>query len=377
MIYFDNAATTFPKPDVVLEKTFDFAKNHCANPGRSAHNMSVISSRAVYECREAICELINGDDISNVAFTKNCTEALNIGLFSALDDGDDVISSVLEHNSIIRVLEHLKKTKNITVTYLRPNQDMEIRAEDVRANIKKNTKLIALCHANNLVGTVNEIEEIGKIARDNNILFLLDAAQSIGKIDIDVKKMNIDILCAPGHKALFGLSGTGFIYAGKNIKLSPILYGGTGSFSDEINEVEIMPDKLETGTVNVVGIKSMLEGIKFIKNEGIDTIFEKENEMTKYFIQRLSTVRDVIIYTPNNNMLSSIVSFNIKNRDSSLICSILNYKYNIAVRGGLHCNPFGHEFLNTLETGFVRASLSYFNTKEEIDYFTNSLNILD
>ena len=331
MIYFDNAATTFPKPDVVLERTFDFAKNHCANPGRSAHNMSVISSRAVYECREAICELINGDDISNVAFTKNCTEALNIGLFSALDDGDDVISSVLEHNSIIRVLEHLKKTKNITVTYLKPNQDMEIRAEDVSANIKKNTRLIALCHANNLVGSVNEIEEIGKIARDNNILFLLDAAQSIGKIDIDVKKMNIDILCAPGHKALFGLSGTGFIYAGRNVKLSPILYGGTGSFSDEINEIEIMPDKLETGTVNVVGIKSMLEGIKFIKNEGIENIFEKENEMTKYFIQRLSTVRDVIIYTPNNNMLSSIVSFNIKNRDSSLICSILNYKYNICL----------------------------------------------
>ena len=217
-----------------------------------------------------------------------------------------MISSVLEHNSIIRVLKHLKKTKNITVTYLRPNQDMLIRAEDVRANIKKNTKLIALCHANNLVGTVNEIEKIGKVARDNNILFLLDAAQSIGKIDIDVKKMNIDILCAPGHKALFGLSGTGFIYAGKNVKLSPILYGGTGSFSDEINEIEIMPDKLETGTVNVVGIKSMLEGIKFIKKEGIDAIFEKENEMTKYFIQRLSTVRDVIIYTPNNNVLSSI-----------------------------------------------------------------------
>jgi len=349
MIYFDNAATTFPKPDIVLERTFDFAKNHCANPGRSAHNMSVISSRVVYECREAICELINGDDISNVAFTKNCTEALNIGLLSALGDGDDVISSVLEHNSIIRVLEHLKKY----------------------------TKLIALCHANNLVGTVNEIEKIGKVARDNNILFLLDAAQSIGKIDIDVKKMNIDILCAPGHKALFGLSGTGFIYAGKNVKLSPILYGGTGSFSDEINEIEIMPDKLETGTVNVVGIKSMLEGIKFIKKEGIDAIFEKENEMTKYFIQRLSTVRDVIIYTPNNNVLSSIVSFNIKNKDSSLICSSLNYKYDIAVRGGLHCNPFGHEFLDTLESGFVRASLSYFNTKEEIDYFTNSLNILD
>ena len=189
--------------------------------------------------------------------------------------------------------------------------------------------------------------------------------------------MNIDILCAPGHKALFGLSGTGFIYAGKNVKLSPILYGGTGSFSDEINEIEIMPDKLETGTVNVVGIKSMLEGIKFIKKEGIDAIFEKENEMTKYFIQRLSTVRDVIIYTPNNNVLSSIVSFNIKNKDSSLICSSLNYKYDVAVRGGLHCNPFGHEFLDTLESGFVRASLSYFNTKEEIDYFTNSLNILD
>lgn len=376
MIYFDNAATTFPKPDIVLEKTFDFAKNHCANPGRSAHNMSVISSRTVYECREAICDLINGDEIENIAFTKNCTEALNIGLFSAIDDGDDVISSVLEHNSIIRVLEHLKKTKNITVSYLQPNEDMIITAENVKKNIKKNTKLIAICHANNLIGTVNEVQEIGKVARENKILFLLDVAQSIGKIKIDVQKMNIDILCAPGHKALFGLSGTGFIYASKNIKLRPILYGGTGSFSDEVNDIEIMPDKLETGTVNVVGIKSMLEGIRYINNIEIDNIFEKENDMTKYFLSKMSCIKDAFIYTPNNDILSSIVSFNIKDKDSSLICSSLNYKYDIAVRGGLHCNPLGHKFLSTIDSGFIRASLSYFNTKDEIDYFTNSLKIL-
>lgn len=373
MIYFDNGATTFPKPDVVLQNTFEFAKNTCANPGRSAHKMGVSSSMVVYECREKIADIFGIDDVNRIAFTKNCSEALNIGLFSAINENDHVITSVLEHNSIIRALEYMKTTKNIEVTYIDPDENLIITKDMVQNNIKSNTKLIALCHANNIVGTFNEIEDIGALAKSYDILFLVDVAQSAGKKQIDVKKMNINILCAPGHKSLFGLSGTGFIYADTKVNLKPILYGGTGSFSDDVNQPSIMPDMLETGTLNVVGIKSMLEGIKWINSIGIDNISKKENELTHYMIDELSKIDDVIIYTPKNDELASIVSINIKDMDSSFVTAMLDSKYDIAVRGGVHCNPKGHLFIGTLQRGFVRASISYFNTKNEVDIFVDAI----
>lgn len=371
MVYFDNGATTFPKPDGVLESTFEFARTMCANPGRSAHKMGVLSSRVVFDCRDAIRNMLNIDDVNNIAFTKNCSEALNIGLFSSIEENDHVITTVFEHNSIIRVLEHLKKTKNITVTYVEPDENLSVTSKIIEKEIKQNTKLIAMCHANNIIGTVNDIEEIGQLAKRKNIKFLLDAAQSIGKKAIDVKKMNIDILCAPGHKSLYGMTGTGFIYSFE--KLSPIIYGGTGSFSDDVNQPSIMPDMLETGTLNVVGIKSMLEGIKWIKNIGIEEISKRENELTHYLLDELAKIDDVIVYTPRNENLASIISLNIKDMDSSYVTAILNSKYEIAVRGGVHCNPMGHRYLGTIKSGFVRASISYFNTKKEADIFVNAI----
>jgi cysteine desulfurase family protein len=374
MIYFDNAATTFPKPDIVLQNTFEFAKLHCANPGRSAHKIGVLSSKVVYECREKIGAMFNISDINKIAFTKNCSEALNIGLFSTIKENDHIITSVLEHNSIIRPLEYLKKEKNIDITYLEPNENMIITKDIVEKNIKNNTKLIALCHANNIVGTFNDIEDIGQLAKEKNILFLVDVAQSAGKKNIDVQKMNIDILCSPGHKSLFSLSGTGFIYANEKLHLKPILYGGTGSFSDDTNQPNIMPDMLETGTLNVVGIKSMLEGINWINSIGIDAISKKESELTHYMISQLSKINNIIIYTPKNEELAGIISINIKDMDSSFVTAILDSKYDIAVRGGVHCNPKGHLFIGTLQSGFVRASISYFNTKNEVDIFVNAIN---
>lgn len=374
MIYFDNGATTFPKPEEVIENTFSFIRTSCANPGRSAHNMSIESSRQVFECRFELANMFNIQDPTQIAFTKNCSEALNIGLMSVIDEGDHVITSVFEHNSVIRVLEKLKTTKNIEITYLEPNENLVVTSDMVQENIRENTKLIALCHANNLLGTIFDIEAIGQIAKENNVLFLVDIAQTAGKKQVDVEKMNIDILCAPGHKGLYGFSGTGFIYANEKVKLEPILYGGTGSFSDSVYQPEIMPDRLESGTLNIVGIKSMLEGIRWVNKVGVDAISAKENALSKYIIRKLKEIDDIIVYTPLNDELAGIVSFNINNVDSSIVAGMLDIRYNIALRGGLHCNPLGHRYLGTLESGFVRVSLSYFNNMHEADKFITAIN---
>ena len=373
MIYFDNAATTFPKPKKVIENTFSFIRTSCANPGRAAHHMSIESSRQVFECRFELANMFNISDPTSIAFTKNCSEALNIGLSCAISENDHIISTVFEHNSVIRMLERLKLTKNIQVTYIKPDENLIVTADMIEKNIKKTTKLIAVCHANNLVGTICDIESIGKIAKKHNILFLVDAAQTAGKKEIDVDKMNIDILCSAGHKSLYGFSGTGFIYASKRVKIEPLLYGGTGSFSDSVYQPDIMPDILETGTLNIVGIKSLLEGVKWINKVGIDTIFSEENQLSKYIIKKLKEIDKIRVYTPLNDELSGIISFNIDNMDSSIVAGLLDIEHNIAVRGGLHCNPLGHRYLGTLERGFVRASLSYFNNINEADKFVSAI----
>lgn len=373
MIYLDNAATTFPKPEQVINNTFDFAKNLGANPGRAAHKMSVATAKEVYGARENIAGLINAKDEMDIAFTKNCTEALNLGLFANVKEGFHVISSVFEHNSIIRVLEHYKKTRNITVTYLEPENDGVLNADDVLPFIKKDTSLIALNHANNLIGTYNDIQSIGKLASEKGILFLVDAAQSIGKKQIDVQKMHIDLLCAPGHKSLFGLSGTGFIYYSKNANKEPMFRGGTGSFSNETIQPTLMPDMIEAGTVNFVGIKSVKEGIDFINETTIEKIENRENNLTKYILEEFAKIENVKLYTPKNTSLAGIVLFNIANKDCSEVAAILNEKYDIAVRSGLHCNPYGHKYLGTIDSAAVRASLSYFNTLDDADNFIKAV----
>lgn len=373
MIYLDNAATTFPKPESVIKETFDFAQNLAANPGRSAHDMSVATARQVYECRCEIADLIGAKNELSTAFTKNCTEALNIGLSANVPKGMHVITSVLEHNSIVRELEHYKNEREITVTYLRPGANGVLTADDVKPHIGNNTCLIAVNHANNLTGTYNDIESIGKLANEMGIFFLVDAAQSIGKKNIDVQKFHIDVLCAPGHKSLFGLSGTGFIYLSDYAAKEPILRGGTGSFSDEVEQPDILPDMLEAGTVNFVGIKSLLEGIKYVKSETIEKISQKENALTHYMIDSLADLKNVRLYTPNNDELAGIVLLNIDGLDSSEVAAILNEKYAIAVRSGLHCNPYGHKFLHSIKSGAVRASVSYLNTLDDADAFIKAI----
>lgn len=368
MIYFDNAATTFPKPESVLDKMYEYQKKFCANPGRSAHKISIISAKVVLDARLKIAQLFGLKEPMNVIFTKNCTESLNIALLGSIKQNEHIITTVMEHNSIVRVLEHLKKTRNIDVTYLKPDINGQISPESIENAVTEKTSMIALAHSNNLTGAVNDLNKIGEIAKKYKLLFLVDAAQSAGKIPIDVNAMNINYLCFPGHKSLFGPQGTGALCINTDKLPSPLTFGGTGSFSDMTGYIDMTPDRYETGTLNSPGICGLAAGIDFVSSIGIENIRKKEEALTKSLKDKLSSIDNINLYAENLASNCGIVSFNIKGCSSSQTAMKLN-DYDVCIRGGLHCNPLGHRFLGTLEKGVCRASLSYFNTEAEVTEF--------
>lgn len=368
MVYFDNAATTFPKPDEVYDAIMKSMKEYGANPGRSGHKLALRMGREIYETRELLAKLFNIDNPMNVVFTSNCTESLNLAIKGILQRGDHVITSSMEHNSILRPLSSLEK-EGVELTIVKGDRKGRIDAKDISKNIKNNTKLIAITHVSNLTGTIMPIEEIGKLAWKNGIYFLVDAAQSAGVYDIDVKKMNIDMLAFPGHKGLLGPQGTGGLYVREGIALKEIKQGGTGSLSHMLEQPDILPDRYESGTLNGPGIVGLGAGIKYIMKTGIENIRKHEEELTKHFIEGISKIDKVKAYGPLNvEEQGAVVSINIGDEDSSEISYILDEKYDIEVRPGLHCAPLAHKTIGTFEQGVVRFSFGPFNTHEEIDY---------
>ncbi|NLX61404.1 MAG: aminotransferase class V-fold PLP-dependent enzyme [Tissierellia bacterium] len=368
MIYFDNGATTFPKPDIVYDAVMKAMKEYGANPGRSGHKLAIRMGREIYETRELLAKLFNIDNPMNIIFTYNCTESLNLAIKGILSKGDHVITSSMEHNSVLRPLFSLEK-EGVELTIVNANPEGKIRVEDIVINIKDNTKLIVITHVSNLTGTIMPIEEIGKIAREKGIYFLVDAAQSAGVYDIDVKRMNIDMLAFPGHKGLLGPQGTGGLYIREGLLLKEIKQGGTGSFSHVLDQPDIFPDRYESGTLNGPGIIGLGAGVKYIFNRGIENIRKHEEELTKHFLEGLSKIDKVKIYGPlNEKEQGAVVSINIGNEDSSDISFILDEKYDIQVRPGLHCAPLAHKTIGTFEQGVVRFSFGPFNTHDELDY---------
>ncbi len=368
MIYFDNGATTFPKPDIVYDAVMKAMKEYGANPGRSGHKLAIRMGREIYETRELLAKLFNIDNPMNIIFTYNCTESLNLAIKGILSKGDHVITSSMEHNSVLRPLFSLEK-EGVELTIVNANPEGKIRVEDIVINIKDNTKLIVITHVSNLTGTIMPIEEIGKIAREKGIYFLVDAAQSAGVYDIDVKRMNIDMLAFPGHKGLLGPQGTGGLYIREGLLLKEIKQGGTGSFSHVLDQPDIFPDRYESGTLNGPGIIGLGAGVKYIFNRGIENIRKHEEELTKHFLEGLSKIDKVKIYGPlNEKEQGAVVSINIGNEDSSEISFILDEKYDIQVRPGLHCAPLAHKTIGTFEQGVVRFSFGPFNTHDELDY---------
>lgn len=369
MIYFDNAATTFPKPESVIEKTIDFMRTKAANPGRSGHKMALEAGRVLFEARLEIAQLMNIENPMNVVFTKNATESINIGIKGYAKEGMHIISSGMEHNSVSRPIVALE-SQGISHTFVRCDSEGFLDLEELENSFTDKTGLVAVTHASNVTGTVNDIMKIGAICKAHNVPLLVDCAQSAGVFDIDVQKMNIAILCAPGHKGLYGPMGTGFIYVREDISLRPLMQGGSGSKSESLIHPDIMPDKLESGTANAVGIAGLLEGIRYIQHIGISNIRQHEQELVELCIKGLKQYKNVKIYGPEDfTKRCGVVSFNIGNAPSTDISYILDSEFDIEVRSGLHCAALSHQTLETVDQGVIRASFSYFNTKQEVEEF--------
>ncbi|HHW32395.1 MAG TPA: aminotransferase class V-fold PLP-dependent enzyme [Clostridiaceae bacterium] len=375
MVYLDNAATSFPKPEEVYTAIDKCLREFCANPGRGGHRMALASARAVMEAREEISQFFNIDDPLRICFTKNATEALNIAIKSFLSAGDHVITTCMEHNSVIRPLKGLEKDKGIELTILEEDDPYGlISPEAFRKAIKENTKLIISTLSSNVNGIIMPVKEIGRIAREHNIVFLLDASQGAGTIGIDVKEMNIDLLAFPGHKGLLGPQGTGGLYVRQGLSVKTLLEGGTGSSSIKLIQPQDMPDYLESGTLNTPGIIGLGAGIRFIRRLGIDYIRSHKNNLVKNLVNGIKDIKGIKLYSSDdyeNN--SGIVALNIGNVNSNQVSYELDKNFDIATRGGLHCSPLAHKKLATLEQGIVRLSVGVFNTVEEIKYTINAL----
>lgn len=367
MIYFDNAATSFPKPNIVYKKIMEAMSEYGANPGRSGHKLALRTSREMFETRNLLANLFNIKDPMNIIFTFNCTESLNIGIKGLLESGDHVITTSMEHNSVLRPIKELEKT-GIEATIVKANILGEISPQDIKKAIKANTKLIIITHISNLTGTIMPIKEIGRIAKEKGIYFMVDGAQSAGVYDIDVEEMNIDILAFPGHKGLLGPQGTGGLYIGEDIDLKGIFQGGTGSDSESILQPNMRPDKYESGTLNGPGIIGLGAGIAYIMDRGVHNICKHEEDLSKFFLEEAQKIDGIKLYGPlDEKKRGGVITLNIRDIDSSEISYILDEKYNIAVRGGLHCAPLAHETIGSFKQGAVRFSFGPFNTLEEVE----------
>ncbi len=370
MIYFDNAATGGYKPQNVLETAIGVMKYLLANPGRSGHRLSRRGAEFVYSARKRLSKFFNNGCIEKVIFTKNCSEALNMSILGSLKQGDKVITTIFEHNSVLRPLFSLRDKNFISLTIIAPENKEFITKSDVEKHFDKNTKAVIVNHASNVTGATCEVEKIGEFLKDKNCLFIVDGAQSAGHVKIDMINQNIDILCLAGHKGLYAISGSGVLLMQKNVDIDNVFSGGTGTESFNPHQPTCYPEKLEVGTLNLASICSLEEGIRYIE-KSLDFIGETLENLTKYLIDNLAHINGVTIYSSANKV--GIVSFSIKYISSIEISEILSSRYDICVRGGFHCAPLVHRFLKTDDDGLTRISLSPHNTKKEIDFFINAL----
>jgi len=362
MIYLDNAATSFIKPRCVYETTINAMVRNSANAGRGGYNVSISSNEILYNTRENLARLFNIKNPERISFCYNTTHALNSGIKGVLSYGDHVIISSMEHNSVLRPIKALEKQKRISVSIVQANDKGEIDEETINHHIRPNTKLICMTHSSNVCGSITDINKISEIAHNHNALFMVDSAQSAGVLDIDAS--NLDLLAFPGHKGLMGPMGTGGLYVRDGLELNSIIEGGTGSLSESPYQPEFMPDRLESGTQNIPAIAGLGSAVEFILKTGIKNIREREEYLLKIFEERIKEIKNVTIYGSDNK--TSICALNIKNADCVEVAGILNERYDIAVRAGLHCSSLAHKTLGTDKTGCVRFSFGYFNTEEEI-----------
>lgn len=365
MIYFDNGATSFPKPRNVIKGITDASIYYSFNSGRGGYAQSLKAAEKIYDVREKIGKMFSFP-ASNIVFTKNCTEALNIAIKGSVKKGEHVIISSLEHNSVIRVVHKLFIDNIIDYDIAAFSFDENETLNNFKRLIKPNTSLIVCMHSSNVFGVTFPIAKIGRLCREKGIRFIVDGAQGAGVMDINAVRDHIDILCAPGHKCLFGPMGTGFMAVQDNVVLDSLLQGGTGSKSALLTQPEFLPDKFESGTLNNPGIIALGRGIDFVNSKGIESIYKHEMRMASGVYTSLSKIDGVKLYTPNPGAINSvpIISFNYKDYSSEKIAAFLADNQ-ICVRAGMHCSPLAHKHFRTMDTGTVRISFGYFNTDAE------------
>jgi cysteine desulfurase family protein len=369
-IYFDNAATSHPKPDQVIQAAVRFLKKIGANPGRSGHRLSIEAARIVFETRELAARLFGVRDSSRIVFGLNATEAINQGLFGVLRSGDHVITSSMEHNSVMRPLRAMEKA-GVELTIIPCSSEGLLDPEDAKRAIHKNTKMIVLNHGSNVTGTLQPIADLGALCQSAGLLFFVDAAQTAGAVLIDAERDHIDLLAFTGHKSLFGPQGTGGLIIGERIdekQLVPLKRGGTGSRSEFEDQPDFLPDLCESGTPNTVGLAGLRAGLEFILEEGVEKIRAQEIALMESLLQGLREIPGITIYGPAHaHRQIAIVSFNVKDVPPATVSAVLDERFGVLCRPGLHCSPSSHKTIGTFPQGTVRFSLSCLNTPKEVE----------
>lgn len=374
MIYLDNAATSFPKPESVYQALDQFGRQSLANPGRAGHKMALASERLLDDTRHLLNQFLRGEGPERFIFTLNCTDALNMAFKGVLSNGDHVITTDLEHNSVSRPLRAMELAGRITLTRIRATSIGLVEPDEVRRAITTKTRLIALTHASNVIGTIQPITEVGKIAREHNLMFLVDAAQTAGVVPIDIREANIDLLAFPGHKCLLGPTGTGALYAGSRAVIRAWREGGTGGDSSSETQPREYPYFLEGGTPNVLGVAGLAAGVTYVRERGIDNIRKHETELVERLRGRLGESSGYEVFgTANPAQRVGTLSFRSDVLPAMEIGAILDQSFEIAVRPGLHCAPYIHRSLGTFPDGAVRVSPGPFSTKDDIDCLTRAL----
>ena len=375
MLYFDNAATTLRKPDRVIQAVTE-AMCSLGNSGRGAHDGALSAARIIYDTRAALAELFGAGNPAQIAFTANATQALNIAIKGLLNPGDHVITTALEHNSVLRPLYEMEE-RGVDVTILSADPMGNLRYEDFEKEIRPNTKAIITTHGSNLTGNLLDIQRIGEIAQQHDLIYLVDASQTAGVFPIDVQRMHIDILCFTGHKGLLGPQGTGGIYVREGVTIRPLHSGGSGVQTYQRRHPSQMPTALEAGTLNGHGIAGLGAALRYIQETGLDIIRQKEQDLMWAFYTQVRQIPGITIYGDfRSKNRCPIISLNIRDYDSGEISDVLSSQYGIATRPGAHCAPLLHGALGTVEKGAVRFSFSHYNTMEEINIAISALREL-
>lgn len=374
IVYLDHAATSWPKPPEVFEAMRKAMEEAAANPGRGSHRMAVKASRVLYGTRRTLADLFGVKNPNDIVLTSNTTEALNLAIKGYLREGDHVIATMIEHNSVRRPLEYLKRTRGVQVDYIPVDEEGQLDVQLIEGAFRSNTRLVVCSHSSNLLGSIIPLVEIGELVKRKGAVLLVDAAQSAGMLDIHVETMHVGMLAFPGHKGLLGPQGTGGLYISPDIDLEPLLHGGTGSQSEAIEQPTVRPDRYEAGTPNTIGYAGLQAGVKKVLEWTPQYIYQHEWELTQYMIEGLQEVGGLRILGPAlGQARTGIVAFVSERYSASELAFRLDREYGIAVRAGYHCTPLAHMASGTEQTGAVRASVGISTSRDEVELMRKAI----